>query len=259
MKSILIFLLVFLNLQIHASEKLYVWAKSGLYLRGQPSKEGTKITKIDYGEQVEIIDDFHGRYYHEEQFLSSIKYLEYESTDDDNLKKIEKNSIELNFSGRWILVKYKNFEGFVFGGYLSKFPSFKENKNKSYEYVKEYLKRNFGLIDSISQNDEFDSPYTLIYKTGYLYYNQNNQKGISDEFSFTNMTFNEALLFVKFSYDIIMFDLEDIKQPYQSNEQFYCLESDNKSFAKINFPAPDGLITIRVEGSFTIISVLGSC
>lgn len=262
MKLILFLLLFFAESKCAIAEHLYVWAKSGLYLRGQPSKEGTKITKINFGEQVEILNEDYVSYSYEEPFLPSINYNGYEFNNYGS-EEVVKNSIELNFSGKWILVKYKDYKGFIFDGYLSKFPAFKKLKNGSFENINSYLKYNFSISDSITKIDSISltTENYVFYKTGILQYSSDlSQKGFESQLVFTNMTFNEAILFVAHGFDLSLYESQE-KNSANNNKYIknYCIENNNLSFLRINYPVPNGEITIRIEGSFTIISVWGSC
>lgn len=119
MKSI-IALLIFFNLQIILSQEThinpyYTWAKSGLSLRKTPDKNAEKITVIPYKSKVNLI-----------------------SYSTETLTVSEFSGF--NYTTNWVKVKYKDFVGYAFMGYLSiiKPPEI----SKSYG-VKEYLNDNF--------------------------------------------------------------------------------------------------------------------
>ena len=72
-------------------EQLSVFAVSGLNLRAEPDTNAKVIAKIAYAEKVQIVDPITG-------FFETIE----------------------DRTGYWFKVQYKNQEGFLFSGYLTK-------------------------------------------------------------------------------------------------------------------------------------------
>ncbi len=98
MKNLLSFCFLFLTIQAlfaqdlvyKTGDQLYVFAKSGLNLRAETSISSDVISKINYGESIEIIGP----------------------TDHYDLIEHRK--------GIWLAVSYQNQIGYLFSGYLSK-------------------------------------------------------------------------------------------------------------------------------------------
>jgi hypothetical protein len=246
--NIFFFLLL---LTVAKAEEYYNWAINGLNIRETPSANGKALGKIPYGQKLEI-DLRNQEYsnYYEELFLVGIK---------------PDKSADIKFTGPWLKVEFNGLIGYVFGGYLSRFPSYKieniENHKRS-ESFKDYMNRNYKLLND--NKETWDSTYfdnkirTSFWENGIMSINDNNEKGAGATIIFADMTLNEALLFVKFYFNLL-----DIKNPtnrseLQSSEHYYGQSMTYEKY-EINFPAPDGKITILVVGQSIVISYHGSC
>ena len=99
-KTIAIYLFVLTNvasaLSLPKDSTLYVNASSGLNMRMTPGT-GHVIGKLDFGDRVQVIED-----------RENLGY-------DEKIEWV---------TGRWIKVKAKNVEGFVFSGFLTKIPNY---------------------------------------------------------------------------------------------------------------------------------------
>lgn len=167
-------------------DTLNVWATSGLNMREGPGTDFPKIKKLEYGDEVEIID----------------QYLFSTPLNITVVKKSEKSD-EFVLKGFWVRVKIGTQEGYVFDGYLSSLPVLKIYKNESsetnYEFNPEwilgYFKREFGVISKKEKRD--------IYNIGSSFYKFNKditlkqitEKGADTIIKLPNITFHEGYLF----------------------------------------------------------------
>jgi len=112
---------------------LHVWANSGLNMREGPGTDFPKLKKLEYGDQVQVIDN----YLNSTPFTTTV------------LAKSKKNR-EFVMHGFWVRVKIGNQEGYVFDGYLSRIPAMKRSKdnnnNINTESFMEYAQREFGGV-----------------------------------------------------------------------------------------------------------------
>ncbi|MCB1178509.1 MAG: SH3 domain-containing protein [Leptospiraceae bacterium] len=91
-------------------DSLYIHAVTGLKMRENPSEKSKVINSFPYGAKVEKIET--------SQIISNIS----------------------GFTDYWIKVKSKNKIGYMYGGFLSRLPTPKNNESES--SIKEYLKIN---------------------------------------------------------------------------------------------------------------------
>jgi uncharacterized protein YgiM (DUF1202 family) len=135
-------------------DTLHVWATSGLNMREEPGTDFPKIKKLEYGNQVQVIDN----------------QLHSKSLSLTILKKNKKHN-QFKLKGHWVKVKIGKREGYVFDGYLSRLPAMKMIKAKdgevSFEHFSEYAKREIG-IDSTALNADSLKNYDerFVYQNG---------------------------------------------------------------------------------------------
>lgn len=240
-----------LSLTVAKAEEYYCWAVSGLNIRETPSSTGKILGKIVYGQKldIDITNQDYSNYY-EELFLVGIN---------------EDKSADILFKGSWLKVEMKGLSGYVFSGYLSRFPAFSLQKSQNgnvFGSFKDYMSSNFKLLNHTKET--WDSTYfdnklrSFSWDRGVMVIDANSEKGMGANIIFADMTLNEALLFVKFH-----FHLTDIKPPADrsklvASEHYYGLSVAYEKY-EINFPAPDGRITILILGKSIVISYYGSC
>lgn len=240
-----------MDLNIGKTEVFYCWSLSGLNVREQAEPSGKIIEKIPYGHKVEIpLTDQDFSFYHEDYFLPGIS---------------EDESSEIKISGYWFKVEYNGKSGYVFSGYLSRFPAFimeKTTDNGLCESTQDYLIRNFKLLN-VTPKGEGSTGFALknqtsMYEPGILVIDDSDEKGIAKTFVFADMTMNEAVLFIKFDFQLFEVYNPGDNRKLESGMHFYGqLVTYDK--CEINFPAPDGKITILKLGSAIVITYYGSC
>lgn len=161
----LAFLIFNLNILFSQSEsnELYVWAKSGLTVRNKPFINGEKTGIVKYGERIKIVE--------KTSFLYSDEVLESYQVNGEWTSNF-------NLIGYWVKIIFEDQEGFIFDGYLSKFPAPKYESRVSskmtfenLEPFEEWAKREFGVL-STKKKTMPNSDYwkqTNIYNNGIIY------------------------------------------------------------------------------------------
>lgn len=108
------------NLNYSKGDELYTYALNGLKLREQPNLNSKVLKVIDFGQKVLITDVVKNEY--------------------DERIEIDK------IKGNWVSINFNEITGFVFDGYLSKFP----NNALSSENLK------FRYLDEKTQEDPYE-------------------------------------------------------------------------------------------------------
>lgn len=104
-------------------DTLYIWAFNGLALRDGPSLKNARVTTIPYGAFAVVLPQ--------------------NSKKKDNLREFGGFILH----GSWVKIQYADsLEGFVFDGYLSKFPALKYSKSNEWwqEVFQPYAIKAFG-------------------------------------------------------------------------------------------------------------------
>lgn len=236
-------------------DTLHVWAKSGLNMREGPGTDFPKMKKLEYGDQVKVIDQ---QLYSHSLSLTILK------------KKKKHNQFKL--TGHWVKVKIGKREGYVFDGYLSRLPAMKMIIRKDneilFEHFNEYAKREFG-IDSTALNADS----LKYYDERFVYQNGMEWKYPRSECYFASLdlgkiSFNEAyLIFEKmtsFEHHAKYFQPKDIafNEPGEPIKYDYIqttVEIEKSGFYKLQFDTDFfGMALQFVDGKF-IISEWGCC
>lgn len=202
MKIIVTFLIVFIfNIQRITSQNehlkpYYVWAKSGLSLRNAPNTTADKLTIIPYKSEVSFIS-YTGK---------TLTVTEFPGFD---------------FTSNWVKVKYKNFEGYAFLGYLSlvKPPTISDKYG-----LDQYLKDNYTKInteihtkykDCSSEEDSCITSGVKTYKEGVTYRFWNGEGGGTDTLSIPNLNVLQAFILGSlFCPSYSDFETKYIEKPY---------------------------------------------
>lgn len=251
MKRIVCLCYLLLLIAAVKAEEYYCWSISGLNIRDTPSPNGNIIGKLQYGQKVEFDSKAQIDYqYYEDLFLIGIK--------DDN-------SADIKFKGWWLKIEFTGKIGYVFSGYLSRYPNFKIEKKDNYfhcEPFNEYMIRNYRLLNydtAIWNSNIFDNKVrSFSWDHGITIINDHNEKGASLNMIFAEMTMNEALLFVKFYFQLLNRDNPVDRRELVSSTHYYGLSASYET-CEINFPAPDGKISILQLGQSIVITYYGSC
>lgn len=245
--------LLVISQNVVKAETYYCWAMTGLLVRAQPISDAKVLGKLDYGQQVEITsENIHSGIYHKVLFLPSAT-IEHETSDSIYLEDY------------WVSISYNNMEGFVFRGYLSRWPTLKLeeiNGNIQVENLKEYFIRAFDndstQVSKIDFKDGDDNSIVYVYKPGVTIISAKSDKGFGGQYVLANVTINEALLFVYYTFGIFNRKLPSDPKLINPSEHFYGLKYSEDEI-EINFPAPSGSIILQKIGYVILISYYGSC
>lgn len=134
-----------------SGDQLYVCAFHGLNLRDKPSPKAQKTRTIPYGAAIVVLD--------------SVRQQRF------SVEEVKGFSIR----GYWSKVRYGKMEGWIFDGYLSKYPpvrQVKEDGNWTENFVR-YGTREFGLRSRQRLRLDSDAPTrdTLNYRDVYTFNN----------------------------------------------------------------------------------------
>ncbi|MFZ1705348.1 MAG: hypothetical protein WAT79_13450 [Saprospiraceae bacterium] len=156
-------------------------------------------------------------------------------------------------------------EGFVFAGYLSRWPTFSliKKSNQTYsEGLSSYLIRAFdndlNYIQQRDTNYSDDITRSIIVKPGKGIIDFHSEKGFGGQYVFTNLSMNEALLLVYYLFSMHTYKLpSNPEEVYYSHHYFGISNSDEN--IEINFPRPGGTITIQKIEAVIVVTYFESC
>lgn len=239
---LLAFIFIFFNqinlaqIYYYNGDSLHVWAEGGLFMRETADLKGKKITLIPYGSKI-LFES-----YYEHKTNVEIPFFK----NNSSLKLGYKNCSDYKQKGIWIKVKYNNYQGFVFSGFISRFPV-----NCKYEeiYINEYVKNNFKLIGHEDKRGKYYDPEISLqyYEKGVTIHDFADKKGTSS-YVFPEMSFEEGILLIK----------NNIEQN-QKNGQICIIEyNDNNRKVKFTNNA-NWAISIQQVSGFVIITIEGWC
>ena len=165
-------------------DSLIVYAKNGLNFRTTPSLNGDKVGLIPFGSQIQVVDT---------------KQFEIRDTFD-------------GFSGNWIEIDYLGLAGFVFDGYLSKFPIPKPSYKTGYlgdnlsSYIAENYEKKIELNTAKPCNDsigkECDHGQIIgVYGENIVYTVAYGWERVEYNFHFRNTRFSEMINLLFFFTD----------------------------------------------------------
>jgi hypothetical protein len=228
-------------------DTLHVWATSGLNMREGPGTDFPKMKKLEYGDKVQVIDD----------------YLRSTPLNITVVKK-SKESDAFVMKGHWVRVIIGSQEGYVFDGYLSRLPVFKIVTNPKYEILKRYtisegtsfyVERNFSKIEETEvgdrENGEEDFTHTIHYEKDIEYFTGGNKACGWEGLNIKNISLNEAFLFLSVAYQL---DFQIKKYPsfefkLEKNKkgeiQILLLSGDSED---VNFEFKNNSVSIYSEG-----------
>lgn len=162
-------------------DTLYVWAQSGLVLRMEPDFKSEKIASLPYG--TTVVAQWHkGWDEKKESAVEAILPCTFEGQHYQGFK----------IPGTWLQVIANGKTGYVFDGYLSKYPPLRPGEHRSQD-LDQYLNRAFGLASQVK--DMGTSIYTAkldcnFYKNGA----SRQSRGVGDGLSITTYILPELSL-----------------------------------------------------------------
>ncbi len=180
-------------------DTLYIWAYHGLSLRSSPSIKGIKKQTISYGESVVVLDSV----------------------------KVQAFSVEdmpgITLQGYWSKVRYRNLEGWMFNGYLSKYPALSKAEKKyadqrGKEPLLAYAEKNFGRASKrrLEINSDHPTRDSLNRRDIYTYRNgviiedylaqEGDGGGSGQTYAFPDFSFEECYLLFVYNLDFSGYD-----------------------------------------------------
>lgn len=178
-------------------DNLYIWAISGLNMRANPDAKAAKVLNIPYGEKVKIIDT--------DLRVHPFSYTMISQKSQDGARGWV-------LDGHWVKVEYYGKQGYVFDGYLGRFPAITNTPEEipyfALEPIKNYGDLHWGGLkeekkvsmlnfddNKIDPDKGHSEEYHLTFKNGCYY------KSFEESFSgYTNifikdLSMEEAYLF----------------------------------------------------------------
>jgi len=165
MKKLLFWAMIFTSTFLYGQD-FYVLSKNGLNLRKYASDKAEVLNVVPYNTKVRVLEM-------------------------NASEKIKVNG----FTGTYVKIKYKEFEGYIFSGFLSRLEAVKEE-----ESLYEYFKRVFGepVIEKSNENLYADEIWT--YPNGFIYKSigeATKYSSYQDVYYFKDLTIQEVFLFAR--------------------------------------------------------------
>ena len=194
----------------------YVWATT-LRLREKPTFDSKVITGVPYGASVKV-------YEQPENKKTSVKVLEGDrSPKPSSIRKqigdhttfyygkVKKKASKPSFymEDTWVKVKYKNFVGYLFNGYLSRLNPFKTCKDcsiKPEDFIQTLIDLDTDKIklDSVAYNGNGSVSFASFNK-GNIVYSKDEIADI-ESIKFKGFTYNEVVLVALKIYEADRFE-----------------------------------------------------
>lgn len=140
----------------HEGDTLYVWAQSGLILRDEPGFDSKKIEALSFGTMVVT-----KRRKEMDTLIVSVAAIPPCTYEGQNYPGYK-------ISGQWVEITANGKKGYVFDGYLSKYPP-ANAKEMSDSDLDSYLARVFGLASQVKDRgrDQYVTKFACnFYKNG---------------------------------------------------------------------------------------------
>lgn len=142
-----------------AGDTLYVWAASGLSLRREASLSAEKMLSIPYGTPIIAQSD---------KFTNVADDIRVEAAPGYTMN--DSVSAAVYLTGRFAKVTYQGKTGYLFDGYLSKWPPMRYEtikyrdgtSRRAFEDFSAYARRTFGVLHEWQDS----ASYSYIYKNG---------------------------------------------------------------------------------------------
>lgn len=156
---------------------LYVWAKSGLNLRAKADMNGAVVGRVSWGDAVTVVTD-----------ANAVVPFTYD-----------------NIHGEWVKVRWKEKEGYLFNGYLSRYAVMTADAASPHDGLIAYLKKVFSVKSETTQppDKQFYNVYRKIaFQNGVDFFWQAPEGGSALDISFPAgvMTFQEMYLLARAAY-----------------------------------------------------------
>ena len=234
-------------------DTLFVWAKSGLILRAAPDSKAEKIITLPYG--------------------TAVKTLFYKYRDED-ISEIEVAVVQpYNFNGKnypgykirglWVQLSVQGKTGFVFDGYLSKYPPLLTGQGKNREYWDDYLSRVFGK--SCTSLDT--TPYRHVPKYDIVFYKNGasrQSRSVGDglamkTYILPELSLEEGFLLANYFYDLEKDSNRAVKSGDEEDAPYFLLESSSHLLDFKSEGSFSGQVTIGYVNGVVVVTTFFSC
>jgi|GEM_PF-2837917 len=237
----------------------FVWKETGSEIMDIPDIKGKAIGSLAYGEKISVdfgkFGDIDDDSYQELFLPGGIPEADYFEPDDPiilNTGPPEKNNIYIK--GGWLKINHKGKEGFVFTGYLSRLPPPAVTGTSNFPDKQYTILRS----DTTKSDIELREEIITIWKEGIIKTEISTEKGSEGSCCLSGITLNEGLLFAWKLLGIEKPELNINPNDLLPGDHYYGIFCRDNEI-QLNFPAPVGSISIKMEGNFVIISWGGSC
>lgn len=239
--------------QYHEGDLLFVWAKSGLILRAAPDFKADKIITLPYGTEVKTL---------------SSKFR------DEDISEIEvtvvqpytfngKNYPGYKIPGLWVQVTAQGKTGYVFDGYLSKYPPILGGQSKNREYWDDYLSRAFGkscVSRDTAKNRHVPKYDIVFYKNGASRQSRSVGDGVSAQtYMLPELSLEEGFLLANYFYDLEKNSNRAAKTDDPDDSPYLLLESTSNLLDFDSESSFVGHIKIGCVNGVVVITTLFSC
>lgn len=228
-------------------DTLFVWAKSGLVLRTAPDFKAEKMITLPYGTEVKT----HFHKYRDKNIaeieVAVVQPYRHEGKDYPGYK----------IPGMWVQVTAKGKTGYVFDGYLSRYPPILAGKGSNREYWDDYLLRAFG--ESCTSKDTSKHRHVpkydiVFYKNGASRQARSVGDGLSSHtYMLPELSLEEGFLLANYFYDLEKNSNRPVKTddkedaPYrllQSTSNLLDFDSDSGFWGHIKIGCVNGVVVI---------------
>ena len=218
-------------------DTLHVWATSGLNMREGPRTDFPKMKKLEYGDKVQVIDD----------------YLRSTPLSITVIKK-SKKSAAFVMKGHWVRVIIGNQEGYVFDGYLSRLPVLKNKKDEIgggfwSESFNEYAKREFGISYFEKDSNRIKEMHTHIKYDNGFEWKEFGEKCYDMNLELNSLSFNESYLL----YNHMGKFEQNLKRNDRSENLEFRIQKDKDGIYSFHyFTSAGGIYLVWENGKFII-------
>lgn len=228
-------------------DTLFVWSRTGLVLRETGSFDGKKLQTIPFGKSVITKE---AKYYRSEVEINSNLINSYNKFDKSLNKEITVPSVVIK--GNWVKVIWENQEGYVFDGYLSKFPPLFDFQVEYSDFIDQYLSNIFKVLQKTEKGCDDALERSIEFGAGVSYQSIGVDGGVETNYFIPNLSYEEALILLYYSN----FISENIE--YETNAATSCKNINSRSIEFKYYGALKQINVIEI-GQLTIIKFRSAC
>lgn len=225
----------------------YVWAKSGLTMRAGGSAAGARIMIIPFGAAVEVTDET-GEFARVTD-LPGVSY----SYDNETV-----TSDAYVMESYYVLVNYQGKTGFVYAGYLSRFPPAENDEAGFHDWLSSWC----GTPEETEQPQPFSDGIghcqLVHYPNGVLVKNEQYEGGGSTTIVFPGGSLNDGYL-IAAKYLGVRHGLEELQQNLEEGPDMLPELLKIAEDGSLDFSGDMSSTVIRQVGGVLVIHASGGC